>query len=179
MWSSSLVVGMLGTTLAAVPLQSQVYESIMADMRDRDYAHVRERLLSAAQSMPAELYGFRAVPEIRSFGEELTHATAANNRLCRQAAPDSGSAGQNRSAQASSPSGKEEILGQLQRSLELCDATLKQLNDESARKATFGPHIRASHVVAMLGHNWAVYGKLTIMMRLKGLAPPPERAPRR
>jgi hypothetical protein len=157
---------LIGILAPATANGQQKFVTIAQDMREREFADVRARLLAAAGRMPAELYSYRAAPEIRSFGEELGHAADVNFRLCGYL---TGEDAPGRPAEGAAD--KSAILSRLRQSFELCDRGLRDLTDEQARKPTFGPYIMASHVSAMLGHNWSVYGKLTIMMRLNRIAP--------
>ncbi len=159
------------TLTSAIPARGQsVLQSLSEDMREREYAEIRGKLLTAAEQMPADNYGFKAAPEIRSFGEELNHAADVNFQLCGLASPQANEDRGDR-PNVNRRTAKVDIVARLLRSLELCDGALMQLTDEGAKQPTFGRYIRGSHVVAMLGHNWNVYGKLTIMMRLNGIAP--------
>ena len=42
-------------------------------------------LMMAARMMPESAYGFRPTPDLRTFGEQINHATAAQYSFCNQA----------------------------------------------------------------------------------------------
>lgn len=144
------------------------YASIVEDMREREFATIRADFLAAAELMPAEHYPFKPVDTVRSFGDEVAHATAVNRRLCSMASGASNASTPNPPA----PSGKDALLAALKASFEQCAGVLGTATDESVRTRTVGPYIRASHLTAMLGHNNEVYGKLALMLRMKELVPP-------
>jgi hypothetical protein len=147
------------------------YAGIIDDLREREFAPLRADLLAAARLMPEEQYAFKPVETIRSFGEEIAHAAAVNERLCRLAAgePEPASAPSRASGAGIAKAG---LVAALEASLRRCDAALTGATDQSVLAPTFGPYIRASHLTAMVGHNSVVYGKLAVMLRMKGLVPP-------
>lgn len=160
--------------LTIAPLSAQAnqapeesFESIVQDIREREFRAIRGQLLSAASRMPEEHYSFRAAPEIRSFAEEIHHAADVNFRLCGLASADTDSGSQNEA----SDSTKRGVIGRLAESLDLCASSLAEMDDQSALTPTFAPYIRASHVIAMVGHCANVHGKMTLMMRLVGVDP--------
>ena len=163
-------VGTVGSALNLAAQEAAPLTTITQDMRDREYAEIRGKLLAVAEVMPGALYEFRAVEEIRSFGEELNHTADVNFRLCGMA---SGQREPQRGGGRAPPTTKTEIVDRLRRSLELCDEILATVTDATAVERTVGRYIRASQITAMLGHSWHGYGKLTIMMRLNGIVPAP------
>lgn len=174
-WSRKLatLAGFVLVALLTPPARAagqEVFESLVQDIREREYADVREHLVMAAEQMPVDHYSFRFGEGLRSFGEELLHAAAVNLRLCGLAgdrAPPS-------TGRVSTPLGsdKEAVLDTLRRSLTLCDAVLEEITDDETLEPTFGRYIRGSHLIAMVGHCNHVYGKLTLMMRVNGQMPP-------
>jgi uncharacterized damage-inducible protein DinB len=145
------------------------YSTIVQDMRDREFSTIRGDFIAAAELMPAEQYGFKPVETVRSFGDEVAHATAVNRRLCGMA---SGAAAPPRQTAAPQPGVKAELVSALKSSFEQCADVLAAQTDATVLTPTAGPYIRASHLTAMLGHNNEVYGKIALMLRMKGLVPP-------
>lgn len=152
-----------------VSAQSPRYTSIVQDMRDREFATIRGDFVAAAELMPAEQYPFKAIATVRSFGEEVAHATAVNRRLCAMA---SGATSPPSTAGQSAPTSKDSLVAALKASFDHCAAVLADATDATALAPTVGPYIRASHLTAMLSHNNEVYGKLALMLRMKNLVPP-------
>jgi hypothetical protein len=151
-------------TLAQAP---QRFETIIQDLRDREFATIKGDFVAAAELMPSDQYSFKVVEGVRSFGEEVAHATAVNFRLCGMAA---GTA--KPTTTTSVGTDKTSLVGALKSSFALCADTLATATDTSVLARTVGPYIRASHLTAMVSHNNEVYGKLALMLRMKGLVPP-------
>ena len=149
--------------------QDQRFLSLTQDMREREFVQVTDKLMAAVRAMPADRYSYRATPELRTFAEELNHVADVNFRLCGLAAGGR----RPQSTGDARPAEKAEVIDRLSASLEQCRSALDALDDRTALEPTFGPYIRGSHVTAMLGHNWHEYGKITVILRLNGLTPPP------
>src|SRR5690242_8999546 len=49
------------------------------------HASIRRNLAEAAESMPAEGYGFRPTPQVRTFAQLIGHVTNANLLFCSAA----------------------------------------------------------------------------------------------
>lgn len=148
--------------------QRPTFKSWSEDVREREYADVKSDLIAAVERMPEEFFSFRAAPEIRTFGEEIAHAAAVNDRQCLWAQGD-------RSAPtdgAGDEPTKASLLAWLRRSFARCDSVLTAFTDEEGLLPTFNHYVRASHVIAMVGHTSQVYGKVALLLRLKGIVPP-------
>lgn len=46
------------------------------------WGFVKTLVLRAAEQMPQENYAFKPVPEVRSFGERVTHVVLSQNGMC-------------------------------------------------------------------------------------------------
>src|SRR2546423_111489 len=68
----------------------------LASVAKAMHATIRRDLAEAAEAMPAEDYGFKPTPQVRSFAQLVGHVAAANFLFCSQAqgaAPASTAAG--------------------------------------------------------------------------------------
>lgn len=159
-----------GLAIMVCPTQplaaQQPFASMLEDLRDREYGDVRTNLLAAVEAMPAEKYGFKATPEIRSFAEEVLHGAQVNNRLCGLAENDRGG------VEAPTTLDKETVAAFFVASIERCDRVLAETTEENVLQPTFRGYIVGSHLTAMVGHCNHVYGRLTVMMRVAGVDPP-------
>ena len=168
MSAAAIVFSALTAAQAAGP-----FTSVAQDMRDREYAPVRRYLVAAAELMPAEHYEFRPAEGVRTFGDEVAHATGVNFRLCGMASGATAKPPVQPPSVPSDPAArKSAIVDRLKASLAACDEVLQQTTDELLLKPTTGPYIRTSHLTALLGHMSHVYGKLSLMLRMRGLVPP-------
>jgi hypothetical protein len=176
-------------TLAATYDQSAAREKVRLEtFKNRPLASVIQKafdvnanyLMMAARMMPESGYGFRPTPELRTFGEQINHATAAQYSFCNQAGVP---AGVERRAAPSlrQLTAKADIVKALDDSVAYCDRVLAATSEawlmEVAPKlggATSGliDGIRAHAFMYNNVHDAEDYGTLTIYLRLQGLVPP-------
>ena len=176
-------------TLAATYDQSAAREKVRLEtFKNRPLASVIQKafdvnanyLMMAARMMPEAAYGFRPTPELRTFGEQINHATAAQYSFCNQAGVPPG-------IERRPPPGlrqvtaKADIVKALDDSVAYCDNVLKAASEtwlmEIAPRlggATSGliDGIRAHAFMYNNVHDAEDYGTLTIYLRLQGLVPP-------
>src|SRR6202007_3049803 len=87
-----LTVALLATTAtraqdASAPIANPVSTTVKSQL-----TRFSKNMVAAAESMPAEKYGFKPSPEMNSFGHLVIHIVQSNNLLCSKisgaAAPD-------------------------------------------------------------------------------------------
>jgi uncharacterized damage-inducible protein DinB len=149
--------------------------SSMAASAKAMHATIRRNLAEAAAAMPADEYGFKPTPDVRSFGEVVGHVAMANFYFCSQARNDRMPSTQNLEKIA----GKDALVKVLNESLAYCDAAYNATTD-----ANFGEAVKISGpgkpadttrgLVLMFNttHNNEHYGNLVVYMRLKNHVPP-------
>lgn len=176
-------------TLAATHDQSAAREKVRLEtFKNRPFASVIQKafdvnanyLMMAARMMPESAYGFRPTPELRTFGEQINHATAAQYSFCNQAGVPPG-------VERKAPpalrqvTAKADIIKALDDSVAYCDQVLKAASEawlmEIAPRlggATSGliDGIRAHAFLYNNVHDAEDYGTLTIYLRLQGIVPP-------
>jgi hypothetical protein len=134
------------------------------------YAAVKTNLLRMAEKMPEDLYGFKPVTEIRTFGELVAHIADNNVRGC------SGVKGEQRQGNAASLKTKAELVGALNASFAECDAAWDTVTDATASqivKTARGERSRlGAMTVFILAHCNEEYGYMAVYLRLKGIVPP-------
>ena len=130
-----------------------------------------KNMVAAAESMPAEKYGFKPTPEMNSFGHLILHSLEANNLLCSKisgtAAPDT---------KLAETDGKEKLVAGLKASFDFCTTALAKVDDSklSESMVLFGnrPATRAAALIG-LSSGWSDhYGAQAIYLRLSGILPP-------
>lgn len=128
-------------------------------------------MVAAAESMPAEKYGFKPTPEMNSFGHLVIHIVQSNTLLCSKisgtAAPDS---------KLADTDTKDKLVAGLKASFEFCSTALANVDDSklSESMVLFGnrPASRAAALIA-LSDGWNDhYGAQAIYLRLNGILPP-------
>ena len=175
--------------LAATHDQSAPREKVRLEtFKNRPLASVIQKafdvnanyLMMAARMMPEAAYGFRPTPDLRTFGEQINHATAAQYSFCNQAGMPSGV--ERRPAPAlRQVTAKADIIKALDDSVAYCDRVLAAASEawlmEVAPRlggASSGliEGIRAHAFMYNNVHDAEDYGTLTVYLRLQGLVPP-------
>ena len=171
------------TTLAAVAclalpalLSAQSQSGSMAAALQATVTRFARNMPGAADSMPADKYGFKPTPGQMSFGEILAHEAESNETLC---AAISGSAATPSESAAGASAPKADLVARLRKSFEYCGTVVGGLKDSAlgdsvpffgGRKAT-----RARAVIA-LAQDWADhYAQAAMYLRLNGILPPSAR----
>ncbi len=130
-----------------------------------------KNMVAAAESMPADKYGFKPTPEMNSFGHLVMHIVESNNLLCSKisgtAAPDT---------KLADSDGKDKLVAGLKASFEFCSTALANVDDSKLGESLvlFGnrPASRAAALIG-LSDGWNDhYGAEAIYLRLNGILPP-------
>ncbi len=137
-------------------------------------------LVIAAQMMPESGYGFRPTPDVRTFGEQINHATGANYSFCNQAGVPPGF--ERRSAPSlQGVTSKSAIVKSLEDSVAYCSSLLAAASEawllESAPNlgGAGSGRITGARAYAFIYagiHGAEDYGTITTYLRLQGLVPP-------
>lgn len=137
-------------------------------------------LIVSAQMMPEAGYGFRPTPDVRTFGEQINHATGANYSFCNQAGVPPGF--ERRAAPAlQGMTTKAAIVKALEDSIAYCSSLIAAASDawlmETAPNlggtgsgTITGPRAYA-YIYAGI-HSAEDYGTITTYLRMQGLVPP-------
>src|SRR5262245_51826921 len=86
--TTAVVAGSLGPRVPAQTsdaLYSRLLSMSMADSAKALHAAIRRNLAEAAAQMPADEYGFKPTPAVRSFGQLVAHVATVNFFFCAQA----------------------------------------------------------------------------------------------
>jgi hypothetical protein len=138
----------------------------------RSYNGLKGNILKAADKMPADGYGFRPTPEIRTYARVVNHIAEVQLRIC---------GGLNGTAPDSLPkvpaetADKTDIVAALQASFAECDKAYAALTDANLLdKVSLGPlsRSRISFAWQNVAHDDEQYATLALYLRLKGIVPP-------
>lgn len=149
----------------------------MAGVAKAMHAAVRRDLAEAAEKMPADEYGFRATPQLRTFGQIIGHLVSANYYFCAQAAGEKSPA----TADYEQITNKDALVKALHESLAYCDRVYAATTDANFMQPVQIAHVdgkgsndtvRGAVLMYNIAHNNEHYGNLAVYMRLKGLVPP-------
>ena len=137
-------------------------------------------LVMAAEMMPESGYAFRPTPDLRTFGQQINHATGAHYSFCNQAGVPPGVQKQAAPSLATITA-KPAIISALRESIAYCDRVLAAASEEwlSGSAAGLGGSssglihgMRAHALIYNAVHSAEDYGTITTYMRMQGIVPP-------
>jgi DinB family protein len=145
--------------------------SLTSDVK-RDYAVVREYFIRAAEKMPEESYGFKPLPDVRTFAQQVAHVADDQYNLCGPARGETRKAAytdiENRLSK------KADLVPALKAAFAYCDGAYDALTDSSGAEPASGGKGRNKFSMLNwnLWHTWEHYGNVVVYLRMKGLVPP-------
>jgi hypothetical protein len=137
-------------------------------------------LVMAAEMMPEASYGFRPTPDVRTFGEQINHATATQYSFCNQTGLPAGVQKQAAPAPGTLKS-KAAVITALKESIAYCDRILAAAPESWLMEivpAVGGPSsgqirgMRAHIFIYNIVHSAEDYGTITTYLRMQGVVPP-------
>jgi uncharacterized damage-inducible protein DinB len=142
------------------------------------HATIRRDLADAADALPAEDFGFKPTPEVRSFAQLVGHVVNANCFFCSQAKGAAMPATTNFERVAD----KAALVKGLNDALAYCDAVYDSTTDADFNQAVTlngfpgmnpkTPTTRGAVLMFNTTHNNEHYGNIVVYLRLKGKVPP-------
>jgi uncharacterized damage-inducible protein DinB len=139
---------------------------------------IRRNLAEAADAMPAEDYGFKPTPDVRSFAQLVGHVINANFFFCSQAK----SAAMPTTTNFERVADKAALIKGLTDALASCDTVYESTSDASFTEAVtlngfpgMNPKTATSRGAVLMfntAHNNEHYGNIVVYLRLKGKVPP-------
>jgi hypothetical protein len=142
------------------------------------YTGNRNNIVRTAEKMPEENYGMRpgAQPEVRTFGQQVTHVAFYNFLWCSQAKGEKNPNPGNLDKLTS----KAEILKVLNDAFSYCDSAYSGLTDASGAQVIDitqengrqTRNLRMGLLTLNYGHNNEIYGSMVVYLRMKDIVPP-------
>jgi uncharacterized damage-inducible protein DinB len=139
---------------------------------------IRRNLAEAADAMPAEDYGFKPTPDVRSFAQLVGHVINANFFFCSQAK----SAAMPTTTNFERVADKAALIKGLTDALAPCDTVYESTSDADFTQAVtlngfpgMNPKTATSRGAVLMfntTHNNEHYGNIVVYLRLKGKVPP-------
>ena len=137
-------------------------------------------LIVSAQMMPEPGYGFRPTPDVRTFGEQINHATGANYSFCNQVGVPVGFERRTPPSLQTAMT-KAAIVKALEDSIAYCSSLLAAASEAwlmepapnlggTGSGVITGPRAYA-YIYAGI-HTAEDYGTITTYLRMQGLVPP-------
>jgi uncharacterized damage-inducible protein DinB len=133
------------------------------------YNQIKNTLLRAADKMPDADYSFRTVPEVRTYGEMVTHVADVQFALCGTAS------GEQKQAKAPAEKTKAAASAYLKSSFDYCDPVYNSMTDASGvtKVKPFGREMTKLGVLNFnIDHDNEMYGTMVAYLRIKGIVPP-------
>jgi hypothetical protein len=136
-------------------------------------------LALSAQMMPESGYGFRPTPDVRTFGEQINHATTSQYSFCNQTGLPPGV--QKKTAPATAPTTKAAIVAAFKESTAYCDSILAAASESwlmeivpAAGGSSSGlvRGMRAHAFIYNVVHSAEDFGTITTYLRMQGVVPP-------
>ena len=158
-------------TILAAAAQPLAAQNAMADELRRQWAASRRQMVQIAEAMPADKYGYRPTPEVRSFGEILNHV-AGEGRMELEAVGGAQAGDPNR---YESLDDRTEIVRALSEFFDYGTSVLADMTDQQALESVTlreRQSPRWAVVVGAIGHNKEHFGNLITYLRLNGITPP-------
>jgi uncharacterized damage-inducible protein DinB len=136
------------------------------------YDTIKRDIVDAAEMMPESEYGFRATPQVRTFGQIIGHIADSQNFFCGVAA-----GGNPEYVDPIEKSGgtKAALVKALKESVAACDevyATTDAANALALVPSGKGDALRGMMLLDNVSHDNEHYGNIVTYMRLKGHVPP-------
>lgn len=139
----------------------------------RNYANVKKNILASAEKMPADAYGFKPEPDIRTYARVVEHVTEAQFHTC---GAFNGTPMDTLPKVPAETAPKEEVVAALKASFAECDKAFAGLTDANALEMVpVGPAGKRSRIGLLWGtasHDNEQYATLALYLRLKGITPP-------
>jgi hypothetical protein len=145
-------------------LQAQTTNPVIGEMK-RFYNQYKGYWTKVAALMPEESYGFKPVPEIRSFAEMVAHVADHQTGFC------SSVLGPRKQGDAATKKTKADLVAALAASYLECDKAWDSLTDANAFEMV-GQRSKLGTLIIDVAHSEEEYGYISVYLRLKGLVPP-------
>jgi uncharacterized damage-inducible protein DinB len=133
------------------------------------YNGIKNTLMRAAAKMPDENYSFRTVPEVRTYGEIVTHIADVQFMLCGLAN------GEQKQGKAPEQKTKAAASAYLKSSFDYCDGIYNSITDAAGatKVKMFGRDMTKLGVLNFnVVHDNEMYGTMVAYLRIKGIVPP-------
>jgi len=162
-----VLVALLFTGGSAVQAQTLTFKDELAVR----WEAMQKKIVDLAEAMPADRYGYKPTPEVRTFGEQLAHIAESNflriSEVTGEKPPAAGHHGH--------AAGKAEVIRLLQDSFDFGGRALSAMTPAAAEVVPTQVQGRATRqniiVQALLNAN-DHYGQLVVYLRLNGIVPP-------
>ena len=166
----TLLICLLAPALAAV-----AQDDPLSGFERRAYGQLKTWLLSSAEKMPQENYGYKPTDAVRGFGQLLGHVADSQYMFCSSVLGEKNPAPKIEQTRTS----KADLISALKDAFAYCDKAYDGVTDASAAQMVklFGSDTPKLSVLTVNNmHTAEHYGNLVTYMRLKNIVPPSSEA---
>jgi uncharacterized damage-inducible protein DinB len=173
-----LLISVLAASGLAQPAAPDAPPNPLSTWLRNAYTGNRNNIVRTAEKMPEENYAMRpgSQPEVRTFGQQVTHVATYNFLWCSQAKGEKNPNPGNLDKLTS----KGEIIKVLNDAFSYCDTAYSALTDasgaeviditqESGRQTR---NLRFGLLTLNYAHNNEIYGSMVAYLRMKDIVPP-------
>lgn len=164
-WTSTLLVLLLSGAAALTHAQTKPPRSA-AQVLKGNFDYINHKVLEMAEDFPADKYGYKMQPEMRSFGSVIVHI-ASGNVYAAKAGKGEKVKWDDQEADVAKFADKAAMVAFMKKSIEDANAALA-MNPE-------GPDKNMQPFLSVLQHSSEHYGLLVAYYRANGLVPPESR----
>lgn len=170
-FSFAVAAASLGAAMMSAAAQAPAASGAAAEAQ-RSYAGVKKNILASADKMPADAYGYKPEPDIRTFARVVEHVTEAQFHSC---GAFNGTPAASLPKVPAETASKDEVVSALRASFAECDKAFAAITDANALEMVQAGPARRSRIGILWGtnaHDAEQYATLALYLRLKGIAPP-------
>ena len=161
----------LASVILSSPALAFAQNPLMAAVKGQ-HDQVKGYLLKTAETVPENLYSFKATPDVRSIAQLIGHVADASAGICASA---SGEKPPVLNAEKTMTS-KAQLSKALAEAMAFCDKAIAGMDDKRAMETTKffigGQSTRGMIIGFNTAHNFEHYGNLVTYMRLNKIVPP-------
>ena len=163
---------MSGTAaLAEEPAPAAAAKNPYTDHTRGVYEALQLIMITSAELMPEEKYGFKPVESVRSFGQILGHAASSQYYMCATVLGEKPAPPKIDASTAT----KAELIAALRAAFAYCDSAWAEMNDASGAevvKFMTDDSPKLGVLIVNNVHTIEHYGNLIVYLRMNGLVPP-------
>jgi uncharacterized damage-inducible protein DinB len=161
----------LAALVLTVPGLAHAQNTMMAAVKAQ-HDQVKGYLLKTAETVPENLYSFRATPDVRTIAQLIGHVADASAGICASASGEKPPALNAEKTMTT----KAQLSKALAEAMAFCDKAIAGMDDKRAMETTKffvgGMSPRAMIFAFNTSHNFEHYGNLVTYMRLNKIVPP-------
>lgn len=151
-------------------------QNLSVDRMSFAWSNMKDMVVNSAEAMPESEYAFVPAEGLRSFADQMKHIVTSNRFFVTAVATEDGSELPGIKAKNdktdSDVKSKADIVKELGESFDYILATLNKVEDWTKNVNFYGQNLTRTELLMQMEHHLQrEQGKVTIYMRMKGIAP--------